>query len=125
MKKFQHVRLTKLVGDQPGSFPVQYWCAGILIGDITIGAPITLARYARAAQESGEPSTVSRLGLYRSSPVLSIEENGRVRTQNSTWQVTELGTLDEETKAILDTMSEYFPSVMGTLNPENETNSNP
>jgi hypothetical protein len=109
MKKGTHVKLTKISETNPGELPVAYWARGVLVDDIRIDHPIHLLRYARAAQEIGEPPEVSRIGEYQSSPVLSIEANGRVRTLNSVWQVTELGPLDEAASILLATCMETFP----------------
>ena len=87
------VLLTKLSTQNPGVLPDAYWLKGVLHAPITIGSTIQILRTERAARESGEVSPVKVTGIYVSSPVEEILEQGEIvtaRTRNSHWRIAPL-----------------------------------
>jgi hypothetical protein len=89
MKVGDNIRLVKVAERNPGEIPIGYWLEGNLFANIQIGHSIRVARFLRAPRE-GENGPVSNLGIFTSSPVVSIEPNVRgaiLDTNNSTWSL--------------------------------------
>ncbi len=91
---YQPVRLDKLSEHNAGLLPNGYWCIGTLVDLPRVGACINVLRTERAAREPGEVSPVKCMGVYTSSPVVSMteREDGSVDcvTRNSIWRITQI-----------------------------------
>ena len=86
-------RFTKLAERNPGVVPIDYWTEGILTTDVRLGEAVWMARDKRAPRD-GEVGDQERIGLFNTSAVESITEEGpgewNIITRNSTWRLTML-----------------------------------
>ena len=87
MSKQPLVTLTKISGQDPTGLPNGYWLSGRLLSPVSKGNTILVHRTKRMGRAKGEAASVAVEGIFQSTVVTEIGDDGTVTTENSVWKV--------------------------------------